>query len=74
MLGEVVRRCRCAVRRQIGRRRNKDAPGRSELACDQARIRERRNADRDVDTLLDWIDEAVIQRHLDTEVRIGGRS
>src|SRR5688572_32646225 len=68
---QVVGRTRKSSAYDVVRRGANHLPLRRELAIDQPRVgRLARNPDRDVDSLLDQINVAVLQYQLDLELRV----
>jgi hypothetical protein len=68
VLRQIGRHLRRAMAGDVLRRRRQHAPGRHQAAARSGWNRERADAHRDVDALLERIDEAVVEGQLDGEV------
>ena len=71
MPGELARMSRHAVSGEISRARADDAADGAEPHCDQARIRQLPDAEREIDVLVDEIDHPVDQHHLHVDFTVG---
>lgn len=70
MVQELARRRRAAVPGEIIRARGDEGTDRRQLAADEARILKDPDADRRIEAVLDEIDEAVAEGHVERDAGI----